>query len=118
MSELLDALIAQRKQEALDYKKYLAELVELTQAIKNPNIGESYPTMLDTSAKRALYDNLDKNEALALAVDSAVRGSLQDDWRGNAFKIKKVRLAIGRVLNDDTTLVERILELVKNQHDY
>jgi len=29
MSELLDALIEQRKQEALDYQKYLEEIVEL-----------------------------------------------------------------------------------------
>jgi type I restriction enzyme R subunit len=118
MSELLDALIAKRKQGALDYKKYLAELVELTKAVKNPTLGESYPKMLNTSAKRALFDNLDKDEELALAVDGAVRGSLQDDWRGNSFKVKKVRQAISRVLKDDTTLVERVLELVKNQHDY
>ena len=29
MSELLDALIEQRKQEALDYQKYLEAIVEL-----------------------------------------------------------------------------------------
>ncbi len=118
MSELLDALIAKRKQGALDYKKYLAELVELTKAVKNPTFGEAYPKMLNTSAKRALFDNLDKDEALALAVDGAVRGSLQDGWRGNSFKVKKVRQAISRVLKDDTTLVELVLELVKNQYDY
>ena len=40
-------------------------------------------------------DNLGKNEALALAVDGAVRASSQDDWRENFFKtlIRDERLA-------------------------
>lgn len=95
-------------------------------------------------AKRALYDNLDKNEALALAIDKAVRESRQDDWRGNVFKTKKVRAAIKGVLRDraarglldggqlpvdganetvhDAVTVdaeaERILEIVKAQRGY
>src|ERR1700751_733757 len=65
MSELLDALLQQRRQNALDYQKYLEEIVELTKKMKNPLAGETYPKTLDTPAKRALYDNLGKNEALA-----------------------------------------------------
>ncbi len=91
MSELLDTLIEQRRQEALDYQEYLEKIVELAKKVQDPAAGESYPTTLNTAPKRALYDNLDKNEALALAVDSAVRASKQDDWRGNHFKIKMVK---------------------------
>jgi len=118
MSELLDALIQQRRQNALDYQKYLERIVELTKKVKNPGVGESYPKALNTPAKRALYDNLGKDEALALAVDSAVRGSSQDDWRENFFKVRKVKFAIKDVLKDDEELTERVLELVKNQHEY
>ena len=77
MSELLDALIEQRKKEALDYQEYLAKIVELTRKAKNPATGYVYPTAMDTGAKRALYDNLDKNESLALAVDHAI---LRTGW--------------------------------------
>ena len=56
MSELLDALIKQRKQEALDYAAYLAKIVELTKQVKNGPSGTAYPQALNTSAKRALYD--------------------------------------------------------------
>jgi type I restriction enzyme, R subunit len=73
MSELLDTLIEQRKKEALDYQKYLENIVELTKKVKNPAASESYPNALNTSAKRALYDNLSKDEALAIEVDRAVR---------------------------------------------
>jgi type I restriction enzyme, R subunit len=43
MSELLDALIEQRKQQAGNYEKYLAEIVELAKKVKNPAWGASYP---------------------------------------------------------------------------
>ena len=118
MSELLDALIEQRKKGAMDYQKYLAEIVELTKKAKNPGAGTSYPVALNSAAKRALYDNLGKDEALALAVDRAVRDSRQDDWRGNPFKVKKVRLAIKAALSGDEARSDQVLELVKHQHDY
>lgn len=118
MSELLDALIEQRRQEALDYQKYLERIVELAKMVQDPAAGESYPATLNTAPKRALYDNLDKNEPLALAVDSAVRASKQDDWRGNPFKIKMVKNAIKGALKEYDALTEQVLELVMNQHEY
>ncbi len=62
MSELLDALIEQRKQQAGAYEKYLAEIVELARKVNNPAAGATYPATIDTAAKRALYDNLGKDE--------------------------------------------------------
>jgi type I restriction enzyme R subunit len=120
MSELLDALIKQRKQEALDYKQYLEKIVELTKQAKNGPGGAAYPKELNTQAKRALYDNLGKDEALALAVDAAVCENKQDDWRSNAVKVKKVMLAIKHALEDQKSQAEvkAVLELVKNQNDY
>ncbi|MGA2608108.1 MAG: HsdR family type I site-specific deoxyribonuclease [Terriglobia bacterium] len=120
MSELLDALIKQRKQEALDYQNYLKKIVELTKQAKNGPGGAAYPKQLNTPAKRALYDNLGKDEALALAVDVAMRASKQDDWRSNAVKVKKVMLAIKRALEESESQadVKAVLELVKNQNEY
>ncbi len=94
MSALLDALIEQRRKEALDYQEYLRRIVELTKKIANPEASGAYPARMNTPGKRALYDNIDKDEALALAIDAAVRASRQDDWRSNPFKVKRVRNAI------------------------
>ena len=140
MSELLDALIAERKQKAVEYAAYLARIVELTRRVKNGPEGAAYPKSLDTPAKKALYDNLGNSEALAVAVDKAVRESKQDAWRSNPFKVKKVWLAIKRALGDfqspdgdqlketvsagvrgektDGGGAEAILELVKKQNEY
>ncbi len=141
MSKLLDALIAQRRKGVLSYKEYLAKIAELTKQATNPGGGAAYPGAVDTPAKRALYNNLGKDEALALAVDLAVQGSRQDGWRGNPIKVRKVKLAIKLALQHKSRaeqpgvredrgnyggptdeplddLVDRILELVKNQNAY
>ena len=138
MSALLDALISQRKQEALDYKEYLARVVELTKKISQPETQSSYPASINSPARRALYDNLqdiqglaailhgqkevadsaDVAEAAALAVDDFICGVKKAGWRGNRFKEREVQNAITSVLGDDPRLVETIFEIVKNQRDY
>ena len=98
MSELLDALIEQRRKEALDYQEYLRRIVELTKLVSNPGAGGGYPKAVNTPGKRALYDNLGKDEAVALTVDAAVRTSRQDDWRNNPFKVRRMKNAIRSAL--------------------
>ncbi|WP_425316732.1 hypothetical protein V6M29_00030 [Stutzerimonas chloritidismutans] len=134
MSSLLDALIAKRKEDAISYQEYLAEVVKLTQQAKSPTSSKSYPGSINSSARKALYDNLGKDAGLALAIDAAVLDSRQDDWRGNTMKIKRVRLAIKHVLDQwgkdaaealgdysagqDNERLDALLELVKHQHEY
>ena len=118
MSELLDALIQERRQGALEYRRYLERIAELTRHVKNPATGSTYPKSLNSRGKQALYDNLDRNEPLALAVDAALHESTQDDWRNHPVKIKIVRYAIRDALPKDATNLDAILELVKNQHEY
>lgn len=118
MSELLDGLIKQRRQDALSYQEYLKKIVELTRRAKNGPSAGRYPSSLDSPAKRALYDNLGNDEALALKVDRAVRASMQDGWRGNVLKTRRVRQAINSVLNGDEGRVGQALQLVTSQNDY
>ena len=138
MSELLDALIQTRKQEAIDYKAYLAKIVELTKKVGKPEAQSSYPLRINSSALRALYDNLkdledltdrvphgdrvaesaeERSEAVALSLDTAIRNVKKAGWRGNRFKEREVRIAIKSVLGD-AGLVDTIFEIVKNQRDY
>jgi len=117
MSDLLDTLIQQRKTEALEYAQYLAKVVELTRQVHNPTKGPSYPSALDTSAKRALYDNLGNDEGLATALDDAIRSTKKADWRGDLAKEREIKRAIYEIVGD-TDKVERIFELVRNQREY
>ena len=134
MSKLLDALIEQRRKEAINYRTYLDKIAELTKQAKTPGgAAAQYPAELDTASQRALYDNLGKDVDLARRVDVAVNYARMADWRSNALKTKKVRQAIrealsstagkgateGAMLREDIEAeTDRILELVKNQHEY
>ena len=122
MSQLLDALILQRKQEAVDYKAYLARVVELTKMVGKPETQSSYPSSINSVALRSLYDNLDgtavSQEERALALDLAIRRVKKADWRGNRFKEREVRNAIKSALGDDVSLVDTIFDIVKAQSEY
>jgi type I restriction enzyme R subunit len=117
MSELLDALIEQRKLQAIDYENYLAEIVAITKKAKSPASGAVYPTSMNTASLRALYDNLGKDEALVTSLDAEIRQTKKDDWRGNKFKEKEVRNAI-RAHIADPAQVDFVFDLVRNQHEY
>src|ERR1700737_5102103 len=91
----LTRLLRNAKSEKVNYENYLANIVALTKKAQNPTEGATYPASLNSPARRALYDNLGKDEKLALAVDSEIRMTKKDDWRGNQFKKKEVR-KIGR----------------------
>ncbi len=117
MSELLDTLIQERQNRARDYEQYLARIIELAGQVQNPTSGIAYPKLLNTRAKRALYDNLGKDEQLAIAVDAAIRRIKKDGWRGNKIKEREVRYAIRDILKDETQ-ANKILEIVKHQDEY
>ncbi|MDB4979825.1 MAG: restriction endonuclease subunit, partial [Myxococcales bacterium] len=101
MSELLDALLAERRKAAISYERYLEQIVKIARQVESGPAPAEYPPSLDTSAKRALYDNVGSNEPLALRIETAIRGSLQDGWRDNPMKTRRVQLAIRDALAED-----------------
>ncbi len=117
MSILLDELIQARKAKAEDYKAYLQKIVELSKQVAQPSSSSRYPQSLNSAAKRALYDNLNQDEALSLAIDDAIRKTKKDGWRGNIMKEREVKNAIKKHL-DSPEDVERIFEIVKSQSEY
>jgi len=122
MSILLNELIKERKEEAIQYASYLQKIVDFVHKLKNASATGFYPTAVNTNAKRALYDNLNYNESLALKVHESIINSKADEWRGSRIKERQVRNAIRDALDQsqaiDEKTVEAILELAKNQNEY
>ena len=81
MSALLDELIAARKARAIEYEEYLKRIAELAKRVEAGHAGDA-PEEIDTPARRALYNNLNKDRDLALKVDEAIRQNRPDSWRG------------------------------------
>ncbi len=116
MSKLLDEIIQQRKQNAINYQEYLQKIADLANKVVAAQPDDT-PKSLNTQAKRVLYNNLGKNEALVLQVNDVVIDSKQDGWRGNQAKENQIKQAIFEVVND-VEEVERIFAIVKQQSDY
>ncbi|KAA3436734.1 type I restriction endonuclease subunit R [Rufibacter hautae] len=117
MSALLDELIKQRKEAVIAYKEYLEKIAKLAGQVEQSSKGSDYPSSLTTNAKRALYDNLDKDEVLALAVDSVIQANKLDDWREHFMKEKKLMLAVKAILKDEEK-TKALMEIIKAQNEY
>lgn len=122
MSVLLDELIKMRKEATLEYENYLNEIIALSGKVKKPTTATDYPASINSVTKRALFDNLGRNEALAVEMDTKILATRKDGWRDNLQKSKAVRLAVEGILKNhgiaDENEVHRIFDLVKNQRDY
>ena len=61
-----------RREESEDYEEYLKKIVALAKKV-NAGFENNTPKTLDTAAKRALYENLDQNEDIALRIDELIQ---------------------------------------------
>ncbi len=137
MSKLLAEIIKERKANAVRYEEYLKKIAELAEKV-NKGKGEETPEILKTPAQRALYNNLDKNEELAIQIDEAVKKSRPADWRGHQARENVIKNEIYRLLlqhwdtetdglvrepkpkykNKILSEVERIFEIIEKQSEY
>lgn len=121
MSVLLDELIKLRNEEAAEYEKYLEEIVKLAVKVKKPETSNEYPSSINTQAKRALYDNLDKDEPLTIAMDSAVIYGKHDDWEGTLSKEKHLKNKVVKPVLEEYKKPEKldpIFDVIKQQKEY
>lgn len=120
MSELLDAIIEERRQKAIDYEAYLAKLLDAAKQLGTKESGTKYPDWANNGAKRALVDFFFPDEHLAIEIDTIVRHAKPDAWVGSPIKERKVKNAIRTSLGDgfDQAKLDELFELVKARHEY
>ncbi len=121
MSKLLKEIIKQRKKEVISYKEYLKKIKELAGRIDENNSGQGslndYPDIVDSKAKKALYDNLKEDQVLVLALDNVIQTNKLDNWRDGGIKQKKLKLAVKQLLGD-TYDIDQIMTIIKAQKEY
>jgi type I restriction enzyme R subunit len=118
MSELLDALIEQRRQGAIEYAAYLAQLLEQAQKLGTKESDTKYPVWASDGAKKALVDFFFPTIELAQAVDVAMRHNKPDSWVGNPMKERVVKRALVKALPTDFDRLNELLDLVKARDEY
>lgn len=116
MSKLLENIIKELRNKQINYKEYLEKMADLAKKVQKKDAGNFPPTM-KTNALKALYNNLDKNEDLAIACDVAVRYNKLADFRGDEKKENVIKHALYQILKDEEE-VERIYRIIEKQDDY
>jgi type I restriction enzyme, R subunit len=117
MSVLLKEILADLNALRIDYKTFLkriADLVKQAQAGKAPDT----PDKLNTPGKRALYNNLNKDEALALKIDETVQRVRPNAFRNNQVKENVIKAALFPLVGKNRAEVERIFLIIKAQKEY
>lgn len=116
MSALLAEIIAARKDKALKYEEYLKKIADLAKMVEE-GTAPDIPKSLNSPGKRAIYNNLGLDEALALRIDEGVKRVRSDAWRGNVARERTIKRELFSVLNDDDE-VERIFSIIRQQKEY
>jgi type I restriction enzyme R subunit len=118
MSELLDAILAERRQGALDYQDYLERLLEHAKKLGRGESETSYPAWADHGGRRALVDFFAPDDGLAVAVDEAILHSKPDSWVGDRLKERKVELAIKAAVPPGFDRLDELLDLLRARDEY
>ena len=116
MSVLLEGIIQDLKAKRLDYQEYLNKIADLAKQVWAGQ-DETMPKQMDTPGRRALYNNLEPNVALAAQIDNPVKTNRPDGWRGVQTKEQVIKKALYDVLQD-VTEVERIFLIIAQQPEY
>ena len=117
MSQLLDALIEQKRQGAIDYQQYLAKLIEQAEQLGKHESDTEYPAWANNAARRALID-FELSEEQATKVDKAIMYNKPDRWVGNPLKERRVKRAVRAALPDDFDRLDQLMDLIRARDEY
>jgi len=118
MSALLEALIEQRRQEALDYKDYLEQLLSLATKIGKKESDTPYPDWAINGGQRALVDFGFANPDIAVIVDQTIHREKEHHWVGNRMRERALARSIRLVLPDDFERFDELFDLVRAHDEY
>jgi type I restriction enzyme, R subunit len=137
MSALLDEIIADRKEKAIEYEDYLKKVAELSKQVMAGKSVDT-PAQLNTPGRFALYNNLLPKSVviqgvvsasenpyipdvaileLAIEIDTKIKEVRSDNWRENDAKERQIKAALYDILKEFDE-VERIFLVIKYQKEY
>ncbi|TYB43393.1 type I restriction endonuclease subunit R [Actinomadura chibensis] len=118
MSELLDDLIRQRRQEAVEYEVYLKQLLNLAKKVGTGESDTRYPEWAKDGAQRALIDFNFPDPGMAALIDETVRHEKEHDWVGNRRKERALARELHKVLPPGFDRFDELFDLLKARNEY
>jgi type I restriction enzyme, R subunit len=117
MSVLLNEIIADLKARRISYEEFLKRVAQVAKEVQTGKTTDT-PEKLNTPGKRALFNNLGQNEALALLIDETVKQVRPAAFRGNKARENVIKAALFPLLGNDSAEVERVFLIVAAQPEY
>jgi len=124
MSQLLDAIIEQRRQEATEYADYLAKLLEHADLVGKgeSDAGVIYPDWANTAARRALHD-FDWPDGAAIdleRVHKQIQSAKEHGWADNPMKERALARELRKVLPSDfeAASLKVLIDRLKEHDEY
>ena len=141
MSTLLDEIIAARREKALEYEEYLAQIAELARRVEAGQADDTPAELKASPGLRAIFGNLRQpgqarpatpglsdvetpfdatatTLELAKQIDAAIRRVRPNGWRGVQAKENIIKKELWTLLNHDVAEVERLFAIIKAQPEY
>lgn len=118
MSELLDAIIEERRKAAIEYEAFLAKILDAATQLGTKESDTKYPAWAGNGAQRALVDFFWPEDGIAVEIDYAVTHSKPESWVGNRMKERVVKNAIERAVGSDFARLDELFDLVKARDEY
>lgn len=124
MSSLLDAIIGQRRQDAIDYADFLAQLLAHAEQVGKgeSDAGVTYPEWANTPARRALVDfawppNIEIDIEY---VHGVVQNAKEHGWAGNPMKERALARELRKVLPDvfDSQSMKELIGRLQEHDEY
>jgi type I restriction enzyme R subunit len=116
MSKLLAEIIQARKEKALTYEEYLAQILELMRKVRE-GADCDRPSFIRTNGQRALFNNLSKDAELTARIDTIIKTRAPADWRGFFAREQRVKQLIWEIVKDEAE-TERIFIILYHQKEY
>ncbi|MGH8522693.1 MAG: type I restriction endonuclease subunit R [Gammaproteobacteria bacterium] len=122
MSSLLDALIEQRREEAMEYADYLVKLIELTAQVGTRESEASYPDWASTPARRALVDFRwpASIEIEVEYVHDVIQSAKEHGWTTSIMKERALARALRKELPEgfEAERLQSLVGLIKEHDEY
>ena len=141
MSALLQEILDDLKAARISYEQFLKRVAEKIVKPLQAGQADDTPAKLNTPGKRAIFNQLEREQALAsehtaaqgpadylgvvagsalnlaLRIDAAIRSRKPDGWRGVLAKERVVKSVIHEIIND-ADKVERLFLIIRAQAEY
>ena len=116
LSDKLNKILEEMKQQTEEYKETLHRIVEILREIRGSK--QEYPSDINTDGKKALYDNLGRDETLALRTYLAIKENAEVGFRENKMRLRALQKAIERVEGMPADKVEMVLKIAINNTEF